>query len=261
VSQIIKTHIYNDNTFFDSYLKTTTEKLHFINCFLKKSQNKHIDSILDLGSFDGSLFLRLIIELLNNNFSIKNLSAVEPSLIPINKMKEAILHSETLSKIQWNIHNEPMEIFLSNHTQLYDWVIASHSLYWMNDLDWILNKILSLSKNGVIVIRDNSLLYALESKYRPLMTQKKKKQYSSQNIIDFFDQNNIPYLVDKFEASMTIPEINSIEFKNLVGFLLDLTLVELDEGLFPSIYSDMNIAHNKTSYSIDMIWFGDVLKI
>jgi SAM-dependent methyltransferase len=251
-----KTDIYEDKTFFGDYLESTSEKDTFVDIFVKKVAEKKIESLLDLGCFDGSLTRKLVSQLIKNGVGLNRVTAVEPARAPLEEFES----TASAIDVTWQFKNLDMQAFLNSRRESFDWVIASHSLYWMGDSHKLIGDIVDSARNGVIVIRDPGLLHWVEAKYRPLMTKKTKRFISSREIGESLDMVNAPFKCESFAASMAVPDATSAEFKQLAGFLLDLTLDEIDESLLAELYSDLEVRNGRARYGIDLIWFGAVLK-
>src|SRR5690606_17429818 len=108
---------------------------------------------------------------------------------------------------QWEFVNSLMEDFLNRNTFQGDWVISSHSLYWMGDNTEILRQLARAGRNVAIVIRDPGLLHEVETKYRPQMTEKKKRFISSNEIKRDLLKLDIPFLSESFAATMHVPKV------------------------------------------------------
>jgi hypothetical protein len=130
----------------------------------------------------------------------------------------------------------------------------------VGDNSQIIKKIIKTAKNGAIIIRDTGVLHEVEMKYRPLMTNKHKRFISSKEICDVFNDTHVKYEIQNFKASMRVANYKSPEFKQLAGFLLDLTLDEISDSLLEKLYNDLNVKNDRSTYGIDIIWFGEIIK-
>jgi 2-polyprenyl-3-methyl-5-hydroxy-6-metoxy-1,4-benzoquinol methylase len=248
-----KTKIYDDQTYFGGYLEATDEKGVFITHFLEHIKGTSCSTLLDLGCFSGELTRRIAKSLQDQGVALKKVTAVEPASQPLEICKTEL--SKNAHSADWNFANSSMEDFLTQNTQTYDWTIVSHSLYWMKDANTLIGKIVNSCRHGVMVMRDQGMLYQIEKKFRPLMTAEKKTQFSSQDLERELKSLAISYNKSSFLAEMAVPSSDKSEFAQLVGFLLDLQDHELNPELFQELYQDMNVRDGFASYGIDMLWF------
>lgn len=255
----IKTEIYEDRTFFGDYLESTSEKSQFVELFLKQLNNGKIESLLDLGCYDGTLTQKLALRLSQTGQKIKRLTAIDPAAGPLNEFRNRL--GAQLQSAQWQLINMGMESFLAQNKEVFDWVLASHSLYWMGDSQTLIPHIIKSAQSGAIVIRDRGLLHHIEEKYRPRITQKTKRFISSHEISAEFKRLGVDFKTESFVASMAVPPPETLEFKQLAGFLLDLTIEELDENQLPELYADLKVEKGRATYGIDVLWFGETIKI
>lgn len=249
-----RTDIYEDKTFFGDYLESTSEKDIFVHRFADRVRGEAVHSLLDLGCFDGSLTRNMVSSLLQKGHPLQRVVAVEPAEAPLLELKKSVFQEG--QQPNWECVHSSMEAYLSRTTDLFDWVIVSHSLYWMGDSNEILKSILNAAKSGAIIIRDTGLLYEVEVKYRPMMTNKKKRFISSKEICDGLKEIGAKFEVESFASSMGVPDQNSDGFKALAGFLLDLTMGEIKEDLLKNLYDDLDVKNGRSSYGIDIIWLG-----
>lgn len=260
MSNTSKTDIYEDKTFFGDYLESTSEKDFFADTFINKVKGKKISSLLDLGCFDGTLTRKLIANLEKSNQSLSLLTVVEPAAAPLKEFEQQMIRVNAPKNNVLQFINSSMEDFLFKNMTSYDWVIVSHSLYWVGDNSQIIKKIINTAKNGAIIIRDTGVLHEVEMKFRPLMTNKHKRFISSKEICDVFNESRVKYEIQNFKASMRVANYKSPEFKQLAGFLLDLTLDEISDSLLENLYNDLNVINDRSTYGIDIIWFGEIIK-
>jgi len=254
-----KTKIYEDQTYFGGYLEATDEKSVFVAHFLEQVKGTSCQSILDLGCFTGELTRKIANALIKRGVDLKSVTAVEPARAPLEICQEEVKKNST--PVDWQFANQSMEDFLANNNRTYDWTIVSHSLYWMKDATALLSKIVKSCRNGVLVMRDQSMLYQVEKKFRPMMTTEAKTQYSSFDLEQVLKQLNVSFKKTSFGAKMSVPPIDQPEFAQLAGFLLDLQAHELKPELFAELYQDMRVNGGLSEYGIDMLWFqgsGDI---
>ena len=188
---------------------------------------------------------------------LDHITAIEPAAAPLKEMQNSLANMPAGTK--WDLINSNMDNFLNSNKNTFDWVIASHSLYWMNNVSENINSISKLGKNGAIVMRDPGVLHQIEIKYRPLMTKKVKTFYSSADVVEELNILNVAHTVQSFSATMNVTAPDTSQFKQLAGFLLDLTLDEIDPQYLESLHKELNVKNGKSSYGIDIIWIGETV--
>ncbi len=244
--------IYDNETFFAPYLKATDEKITFVNFFAEQiAPNTKCDSLVDVGCFNGSLTIPLAAKLLTTGHKLKSVTGVEPSLSPLETFEAA----SKPEMIKWIFLHATAEEFANQSTaESYDWLIASHSLYWSgSQLKDVIENFRRISKRAAIVVRDEGFLHQFEIRHRPKIVHG-KTFVSSAEVTQALSALGINYSRHKMNSKMNVPPVTSPEFKNLIGFLLDLTESQLSESLMADVRAEL--ASSQTiNAGIDVIWW------
>lgn len=247
-----KTELYEDRTFFGQYLDSTSEKDYFAVRLAEAADPRSVHQILDLGSFDGSLTEKVVRQFQKRGFELAEVMAVEPALAPLESFRDRV--TSEFFGLTWNFENTTMENYLLKPNGSHDLAIASHSLYWMGSDGAPVRAITWAAPKFAIVIRDTGVLHQLESKFRPMMTEKKKVFISTAEIETSLQEGEVDYSIQHFEASMAVPPADTPAFKSLVGFLLDLQLNEIDESLLARVFEELNVTDGRAVYGVDIVW-------
>ncbi|ETW99683.1 MAG: hypothetical protein ETSY1_14055, partial [Candidatus Entotheonella factor] len=141
--------MYDQLDFFNTFLSNTTEKKLFIESFAKKFHFERKRNFLDLGCNEGVLTLKLMNQIQPCLAPDSFLVGVDPCANAI----DAFSKKELPDNLSARFHAETAEAFLEKNTQTFDWVIASHCLYWSDDLKRSVDMILNSARSGVIVMR------------------------------------------------------------------------------------------------------------
>lgn len=227
----------NYDEWFKTYLKYSNEKAAIANDISKiilqpaflNIPEKQI-KILDIGCGNGELTQQIINNLLEK-FPHKqiNLDAFD---INDNLLTEFKKRLEILKHKNLYTHSEHLDYFKSktNDTK-YDFLLASHVLYYTDNIDNALQKIfqqLKTNGKGIIVHHsgENCLLSKLRAKYNPQsianLNQSMEEIQKNDIIQNSLEKQNIPYKKQKQYFQLNIPSnIKSNDFKNLISFLID----------------------------------------
>lgn len=145
----------------------------------------------------------------------------------------------------------------------YDLVIASHVMYYSDDLEQDLQKIqTSLSDSGSALIFHHSgkdcVMSNLRAKYNPTSSaniNQTKEEIAQKDIIkDSLDKIGIEHKIKRQYFNLNIPEkINTHTGRNLISFIIDKPFIELvKENKIYSVLEDINKLKNNNESLIKL---------
>lgn len=228
---------------FKSYLKFVDEKFSIANeiidvvsepQFYNSLNEKDTIKVLDIGCGNGVLTQNYL-NGISKIFPSKN---IEVDALDVNKnlIKDFRENNYNLSSnIQIDLQKK--DFFKSSNNNKYDLIIASHVMYYTDDLSDSLNKIeSSLSDDGKAIIFHHSgedcILSELRAKYNSesmANLKQSKDDISTNDIIkSTLEKENINHKSKKQFFNLYFPQNDKTQdFRNLISFLADKPFMEL----------------------------------
>lgn len=250
--------MYAKTEFFKTYFSRASEKKLIAQAVAKRlNKVAHYAKILDLGCHNGSLLQNIISlqrEKLPPDFSIVAVDPCQPAI-------DEFSTNDFVKNYSTRTFNTTAECYLANNRECFDWIIASQCLYWSDDLAQIVKNIEAQSLASLIVLRGKKGIYEIQSQYKDLLGNKQEKLYTSIDIENALNAQQIIYQKESHSTNIELPPLDSTEFDWLIGFFLqheDLTMP-------PATIRDVknfiiDLAHNnKIQHDIDLFWLGKAI--
>ena len=245
--------MYDQLDFFNTFLSNTTEKQIFIESFAKKFNTPKPFQILDLGCNEGVLTLKLLDQIQPFLSPDSLLVGVDPCENAVNAFAQKPL-PDNLSAC---FHAETAEAFLDKNTKVFDWTIASHCLYWSDDLERTVEMILQSARSGVIVLRGAYGVNQLQVQFKDWLGDPTGKQYVADDLEPIFESLNCPVVREDHESIIHIPPHESPWFRELVAFCLLTTNEQLDEDRMHAVSQYLRPYGDALRHDISFFWFGE----
>lgn len=248
--------MYEKVNFFRSYFSIATEKKIVLAEFVKRFSNPSESrvSVLDLGCHDGMLINKLLNEVCSSLKKGVSITAVDPSFSAIQEFSKRSF-KEYGAKL--SLHNLSAEDYFEKHksTKQFDWVIASHCLYWSKDLQKTVKDIVESGKKGLIVLRGSYGIYQIQKQFKHLIGNPDEQLYEADNIEDCLIALSAKHNRQDFQTSIEMPSYNQKEFIWLLSFFLQTTEEKLDPESISKIAKYLVKLGNPLRHDVSFFWF------
>lgn len=187
--------IYDENpSIFQKFVLLTDQKQILIDKVVNKIKNnypKENIEFLDIGCADGAVTIPIAEELskLNNI----NITGIEYSNTLLNDFKNN-------TNIKVNLINKDVELL--DELPISDFILISHSLPYINDLEAFLDKVIkAMSKKSIALIVVSNPL-SDDAKIKNKVLDKKEKEPLSSKIQELLNKKKIPFEKEIVESTM-----------------------------------------------------------
>lgn len=206
-------NMYDENpSIFQKFVLLTDQKQILIDKVVRKIRNNHPKrniKFLDIGCADGAVTIPIAEELSkSNNITI---TCIEYSKALLNDFKNN-------TDIKANLINKDVELL--DELPVSDFVLISHSLPYINDLDSFLDKVIkALSKNSIsLIVVSNPL--SDDTKIKNQMLDKKDKEPLSSKIQELLNKKKISFEKEVIESTMDVSGLLNMneDGKTLIEF-------------------------------------------
>ncbi len=242
---------YDRQEFFETYFAKASEKPLFIESFSKHFETQADSlSILDLGCHDGTLMLRLLDKIKTHLPAEVRVVGVDPSEPSVRKFETKQLPDG----VSLECHTLTGEDFLSRDERQFTWIIASHCLYWTEDLERTLRSISERSDNAVVVFRGSRGIFEIQSQFKDLLGNPNEKLYTADDISRSFDVLGIQYSKEIHQTSIEIPKPDSQEFRWIVSFFLQTSEERINSEEWTRIETFLEPYGGEFRHDVTFFW-------
>lgn len=206
-------NIYNENpSIFQKFVLLTNQKQVLIDKVVKKIRNnypKRNIKFLDIGCADGAVTIPIVEELSKStNITI---TGIEYSSALLNNFKNN-------TSIKANLINTDAELL--DELPVSDFILISHSLSYISDLESFLDKVIkALSKNSIALIVVSNP-FSDDAKIRKQISDKKDKESLSLKIQELLNKRKILFKKEVVESTIDVSGILNMneDGKTLIEF-------------------------------------------
>lgn len=206
-------NMYSENSsIFQKFVLLTDQKQILIDKVVRKIRNNYSKrniKFLDIGCADGAVTIPIVEELSKSN----NITT-----IGIEYSKALLNDFKNNTDIKVNFINKDVELL--DELPLSDFVLISHVLPYINDLESFLDKVIkALSKNSIALIVVSNPL-SDDVKIKNQMLDKKNKEPLSYKIQELLNKRKILFEKEVIESTMDISGLHNMseDGKTLIEF-------------------------------------------
>ncbi|NQV88942.1 MAG: class I SAM-dependent methyltransferase [Parcubacteria group bacterium] len=245
---------------YDTWLSCATEKVlfeHWLTEHLPRFNFSRIKdrpvTVLDLGCGWGATSLRLLRVLTGMGLTV-DFVGVDPYQAQLNRFDQQIPKN-----FRGDIELICSDISKFDPNQTFDFVLASHVLYYTNDLLDSLRKLCLLGRELVIVHHGNNGINTIHRKFRDYVHSGPHVISTDEDILSALDSIDLPgRLVQHYQFPSTVnvscyQGTNTADSKNLTAFFLERAHSELSEESYSEVARFVN-----AEYPHDHLMIHDV---
>lgn len=205
--------IYNENpSIFQKFVLLTDQKQILIDKVVKKIRNnypKRNIEFLDIGCADGAVTIP-IVEALSKSNNITT-TGIEYSKTLLNNFKNN-------TNIKVNLINKDVELL--DELPVSDFILISHSLPYINDLETFLDKVIKAMSKESITLIVVSNPFSDDAKIKNQILDKKDKEPLSSKIQKLLNKKKIPFEKEVIESTMDVSGLLNMseDGKTLIEF-------------------------------------------
>lgn len=243
--------MYDSDVSFTIYLEQTAEKKVFVEHLHKRFDQDKPRHILDLGCHDGAITLEYL-KAIDQTSKGVGITCVDPSASAIEKFKAKDLPAH----IDFTFHVSTAEDFLQPNEEHFDWIVVSHSLYWSPDLTKTVRDIVTASDKAIIVLRDKTGLFQVQSHFKDLVGNKGEKFYTANDVEVALHEIGAKFQREDIASEVAIPERGMSAFASLVAFILQADAQAFTEEHLDDVHSFLLEKGNPFPHHVSFFWVG-----
>lgn len=243
--------IYSSNDIFQTYFARAPEKQWVVESFNERLHDNEAATILDAGCHNGKLTQRIMQHCYNK-------LPEQTTLVGIDPCAEAITAFNQINfgnKITANGQAVTIEKFFETNTIKFDWIIASQSLYWTEDLKKIIHQMTEASQSTLIVLRGKFGIYQIQKKFSEFVGNPLEQLYHADDISNTLNAMSIPFERQDKQTYLALPDHHSPAFRHLLNFFMQTTDDDLSVAatgeITKYIHAEFN---NQLRHDVSLFW-------
>lgn len=248
-------NMYGDNpSIFQRFVLLTDQKQILIDKVVKKIRNNYSKrniEFLDIGCADGAVTIPVVEELSKSNNI--NVTGIDYSNALLKDFKNN-------TNIKVNLINKDVELL--DELPLSNFILISHSLPYINDLESFLDKVIkALSKNSIALIVVSNP-FSDDAKIKNQILDKKDKESLSSKIQKLLNEKKITFEKEVIESTMDVSGLLNMseEGKTLIEFFYHKSFDEILDNDVKSMRELILSYANKEGYLTkkeDYFWISN----
>lgn len=205
--------MYSENpSIFQRFVLLTDQKQILIDKVVKKIRNNHPKrniKFLDIGCADGAVTIPIVEELAKSN----NITTTG-----IEYSKSLLEGFKNNTNIQVNLINKDVELL--DELPVSDFILISHSLPYINDLESFLEKVVKAMSKESITLIVVSNPFSDDKKIKNQILDKKDKEPLSSKIQELLNKKKIPFEKEVIESTIDVSGLLNMseQGKTLIEF-------------------------------------------
>ncbi len=236
--------------FFETYLRTSDEKSRVALEIAKALKDYPSQSILDIGTGDGSLIRKIVHHATSEGQTIERVVCLDQT----STAEVGFVENKKMYAVNWSFHQCDYAKYIKDLTpNSFDVSIASHSLYWDQNIDQTLSSMLRVACTSIVVMRDNGLLLKLERDLLEQVIESPRNYFSSSTITERLQVMGANFSLTKVPCILRIPSADSPDLINLIAFLCDVDISKVTSQLVASFLNIVNGDSVEVPYFVDVI--------
>ena len=245
--------MYDYGSVFAAYLARATEKNLFVDRLGGAlAQEARPLEILDVGAHDGAVTLRYL-EAAGKAIWGSRITALDPSADALGRFRNRGM----AGNFAFDFRLGNAETFVPPAGTAYDWVIASHSLYWSRDLPEILNHLRKMGRKMVVVLRDSKGIFQIQSTFHKFLGNPEERLYTADDIANALAGLKIVFRRERVISHIDIPPFEDPAMKVLAAFFLQTAPEKLADSTVAEIRKLMTLDGDRFEHRVSFFWVGE----
>jgi Methyltransferase domain len=219
-----------------SFVDSCDEKQTFVRLLSDRTHSlplkKEDSRILDIGSNDGQ-FVGMYLSALDSSGFRGSATCVEPSLASLNRFRWDLIPKGFSAATH---HGRAEKFFAESNFEPWDLIIASHSLYWVDDIYGLIKTMIDQTKSLCIIVRGERGTFDVQSKFHKELGEPEERLYHAKTIRDILQKIGSVFHEDQFAATVAVPALHSPQWSAFAGFLLQRDPSSIDSNLSRDVW-------------------------